>query len=178
MTQSSSRSSSLRGATTTTKQASVVSDSTRSWKSWTSDGAPGSTSAHSNLMRTHAKRDPMTVYEVVKLLGEGSMVSHWKKDKIAGAFVGDLPCFSFFGNTFLFCVPCAFFRSIYLLFHIDLLTFFTFRSGIGCQSQKARRCSRRFRPQSVCRQSFPSWTSRLLLSSIVFHKDATALVQI
>ena len=32
-------------------------------------------SIHSNLMKSHSERDPLIHYDIVKLLGEGSMVS-------------------------------------------------------------------------------------------------------
>lgn len=54
----------------------------RSWGSWRSttrseggdDKSVGYQSVQGNLMRSHRKRDPMRYYEVVHILGEGSMV--------------------------------------------------------------------------------------------------------
>jgi len=82
---------------------------------YTSSSATGLPSLHKRLMRTHEKRDPFQYYEVLKILGDGSMGSVCKVKKKRSAVGGSarkaflemqkrssilkiLPCLSF-------CIP-------------------------------------------------------------------------
>lgn len=60
--------------TTTSQTRSPVPAPPRGMRSRTSSWEGDAPAVHSNLMGTHKRRDPMMVYEIVQMLGEGSMV--------------------------------------------------------------------------------------------------------
>eukprot|EP00934_Nitzschia_sp_Nitz4_P009132 Nitzschia sp. Nitz4//scaffold133_size116822//53772//55998//NITZ4_003806-RA/size116822-snap-gene-0.3-mRNA-1//1//CDS//3329535393//9122//frame0 len=74
-------------------------------------------SLHGSLLRVHEKRDPLRLYEVVKVLGDGSMGSVSKVQKRFNAVGGSARkefvnreklhnfCFGIFDNCVLFCPP-------------------------------------------------------------------------